>query len=118
MRHKAALAKHQDPSERQAYLSALTEDYVKFCYNLHDVHDELRNKPSVKRTYDLEKRHTRWSYDGNNLTPYEIGGNSSSTEWLDANALWEKQRLRTWQQQYCLEGNASGNGTGGDGTTS
>jgi hypothetical protein len=118
MRHKAALAKHQDPSERQAYLSALTEDYVKFCYNLHDVHDELRNKPSVKRTYDLEKRHTRWSYDGNNLTPYEIGGNSSSTEWLDANALWEKQRLRTWQQQYCLEGNASRNGTGGDGTTS
>ena len=118
MRHKAALGKHQDPSERQAYLSALTEDYVKFCYNLHDVHDELRNKPSVKRTYDLEKCHTRWSYDGNNLTPYEIGGNSSSTEWLDANALWEKQRLRTWQQQYCLEGNASGNGTGGDGTTS
>ena len=48
-----ALKKHKDSMDRKAYLTALTEDFVQFSYNLQEVHDELLN---IGGTYPSENK--------------------------------------------------------------
>ena len=121
MRHKAALSKHVDPVDRTAYLHALTEDYVHFCYKINEVHEELLSDHdrgrSLRTPYHPESR-IYWRYDDSDLRLFATGGHDPMTDLETVNSLREEQRRTAWNRDYCLEGTTATNGTNGDATTS
>ena len=57
MQRTEALKKHKDSMDRKAYLTALTEDFVQFSFNLQEVHEELLDTGELAEKVNMVRTH-------------------------------------------------------------